>query len=73
MEETIKVILQIKPGRDTGEAFQAIGLGYVITLSGNVVIDSDDDDLLGRYVEVRDSRKSLAQLNDLLVGKVWED
>jgi len=73
MEKNIKTILQIKPGKDTGFAYQAIGAGYVVTLSNNIEIDSDDEDLLERYADVRDGRKSLPQLNDLLVGKIWDD
>lgn len=73
MEVKDKAITQIKPGRDTGYSFGAIGLGYVIILSNGEEIESDDEELLGRYVEVRGSRLGLSQLNSLLAGKVWED
>ena len=67
-------IQKIEPGRDTGMAQGAIGLGYKITLSDGSVIDSDDEDLLDRYKELRtDGRKSIQQLNTILVGKEWEN
>jgi hypothetical protein len=67
-------ITNIQPGRDTGMAFGAIGAGYKITLSDNSIVDSDDDDLLDRYKEIRSGgRKSIQQLNNILIGKEWED
>jgi len=71
-EETV-TIEKIESGRDTGMAFGATGAGYTITLSNNTTVESDDDDLLGRYFEIRKgSRKSLDQLNKILVGKPWD-
>lgn len=73
MKNNKKTITQISQGRDTGLAFQAVGSGYIITLSDNTSIHSDDEDLLERYEEVREGgRKSLEQLNNLLQGKEWE-
>jgi hypothetical protein len=66
-------ILKIEKGRDTGMTFGAIGAGYKVTLSNNTTVESDDDDLLGRYSEIRKGgRKSLDQLNNILVGKPWD-
>ena len=65
-------ISKIEKGRDTGMTFGAIGAGYKVTLSNNTTVESDDDDLLGRYSEIRKGgRKSLDQLNKILVGKSW--
>jgi hypothetical protein len=65
-------ISKIEKGRDTGMAFGAIGDGYIITLSNNNKVESDDEDLLDRYIEIRKGgRKSLDQLNKILVGKSW--
>jgi hypothetical protein len=67
-------IVKIELGRDTGMARGAIGLGYKITLSDGTIIDSDDEDLLDRYEEIRQGgRKSIEQLNNLLVGKEYVD
>jgi hypothetical protein len=69
--ETV-TIEKIESGRDTGMAFGAIGAGYIITLSNNTTVESDDEDLLDRYSEIRKGgRKSLDQLNKILVGKSW--
>ena len=66
-------IEKIEKGKDTGMAFGAIGAGYIITLSNNTTIKSDDEDLLDRYSEIRKGgRKSLDQLNKILVGKSWD-
>lgn len=66
-------ISKIEKGRDTGMTFGAIGAGYKVTLSNNTTVESDDDDLLGRYSEIRKGgRKSLDQLNNILVGKPWD-
>jgi C-terminal processing protease CtpA/Prc len=70
--ETV-TIEKIESGRDTGMAFGAIGAGYIITLSNNTTVESDDEDLLDRYSEIRKGgRKSLDQLNKILVGKSWD-
>jgi hypothetical protein len=66
-------ITKIEKGRDTDMTFGAIGAGYTITLSNNKIVDSDDEDLLDRYSELRqDGRKNLDQLNKILVGKPWD-
>ena len=66
-------ISKIEKGRDTGMTFGAIGAGYKVTLSNNTTVESDDDDLLDRYSEIRKGgRKSLDQLNNILVGKRWD-
>jgi hypothetical protein len=66
-------IVKIQKGRDTGMAFGAVGTGYVVELSNGKLIKSDDDDLLDRYAELRrGGRKSLDQLNTILVGKSWD-
>jgi hypothetical protein len=71
-DETV-TIEKIESGRDTGMAFGAIGAGYIITLSNNTTVESDDEDLLDRYSEIRKGgRKSLDQLNKILVGKSWD-
>ncbi len=55
-------------------SFGAIGNGYIVTLSNDDKIESDDEDLLGRYVVIRKGgRKSLEQLNEALVGKGWKE
>ena len=67
-------IIKIEPGRDTGMARGAIGLGYTITLSDGTIIDSDDEDLLDRYEEIRQGgRKTIEQLNNILVDKEYVD
>jgi hypothetical protein len=72
-EEQNLTINKIEKGRDTGHAFGAIGAGYLITLSDGSTIESDDEDLLDRYAEIRSGeRKSLLQLNKILNGKVWD-
>lgn len=72
-EDESITITKIEKGRDTGMAFGAVGNGYVITLSNNDEVESDDEDLLDRYVEIRKGgRKDLNQLNDILVGKSWD-
>jgi hypothetical protein len=72
-EEQNLTINKIEKGRDTGYAFGAIGAGYLITLSDGSTIESDDEDLLDRYAEIRSGeRKSLLQLNKILNGKVWD-
>ena len=66
-------ITKIEKGKDTGMAFGAIGGGYIVTLSNNDKVESDDEDLLERYMEIRKGgRKSLDQLNKILVGKSWD-
>jgi hypothetical protein len=71
-EDESVIITKIEKGRDTGMAFGAIGDGYIITLSNNNKVESDDEDLLDRYIEIRKGgRKSLDQLNKILVGKSW--
>lgn len=66
-------ISKIEKGKDTGMTFGAIGAGYKVTLSNNTTVESDDDDLLDRYSEIRKGgRKSLDQLNNILVGKRWD-
>jgi hypothetical protein len=66
-------ITKIEKGKDTGMEFGAIGTGYTITLSNGKTVESNDDDLLGRYSEIRKGgRKSLDQLNKILVGKSWD-
>jgi hypothetical protein len=66
-------ITKIEKGKDTGMAFGAIGGGYIVTLSNNDKVESDDEDLLERYREIRKGgRKSLDQLNKILVGKSWD-
>ena len=69
---TNPTITKIEPGRNTGMAFGAIGSAYKITLSDGSVVDSNDDDLLDRYEEIRSGRKSIEQLNNILVGKEWK-
>lgn len=72
LNETL-TIQSIEPGRDTGMAYGAIGGGYKITLSNGDVIESDDEDLLGRYAKLRtNDRISLKDLNNILQGKVWD-
>jgi len=67
------VIVKIEKGRDTGISRQAIGLGYKVTLSNDSIIDSDDEDLLDKYAEIRTGgRKTLDQLNKILKGKQWK-
>ena len=67
------IITKIEKGKDTGMAFGAIGGGYIVTLSNNDKVESDDEDLLERYMEIRKGgRKSLDQLNKILVGKSWD-
>ena len=71
-EDESVIITKIEKGRDTGMAFGAIGNGYIVTLSNNDKIESDDDDLMDRYIKLRKGgRKSLDQLNKILVGKSW--
>jgi hypothetical protein len=70
----MQTIKQITKGRSTGMSFGAIGNGYIVTLSNDDKIESDDEDLLGRYVVIRKGgRKSLEQLNEALVGKGWKE
>ncbi len=72
-EDESITITKIEKGRDTDTAFGAIGAGYIITLSNNKIVDSDDEDLLDRYSELRQGgRKNLDQLNKILVGKPWD-
>jgi hypothetical protein len=72
-ESTNPTIVKIEKGRNTGMAFGAIGAGYEITLSNGKKIESDDEDLLDRYKEIRKGgRKTLDQLNKILVGKEWD-
>jgi hypothetical protein len=72
-EEKLKIV-KVESGRDTGMARGAIGLGYKVTLSNNSVIDSDDEDLLDRYVQIRKGgRKTIEQLNKILKGKEWKE
>lgn len=71
-EDVYPTIVKIEPGRDTGMAFGAVGAGYEVTLSDGNVVSSDDEELLDKYVELRtDGRKSIEQLNQMLVGKEW--
>jgi hypothetical protein len=71
-EDELPTIVKIEKGRDTDMAFGALGAGYTVALSNGEKIESDDDDLLGRYGEIRQGgRKSLDQLNTILVGKSW--
>jgi hypothetical protein len=71
-EDESVIITKIEKGRDTGMAFGAIRNGYIVTLSNNDKIESDDDDLMDRYIKLRKGgRKSLDQLNKILVGKSW--
>ena len=65
-------ITKIEKGKDTGMEFGAIGAGYTITLSNGKTVESNDDDLLGRYSEIQNGRKSLDQLNKILIGKSWD-
>ena len=66
-------IVKIEKGRDTGMAFGAIGAGYEITLSDGKKVQSDDEDLLDRYVQIRKGgRKTVEQLNKLLTGLEWD-
>jgi len=70
-DETV-TIEKIESGRDTGMAFGAMGNGYIVTLSNNDKVESDDDDLMDRYIKLRKGgRKNLDQLNKILVGKSW--
>jgi hypothetical protein len=66
-------ITKIEPGRDTGMAFGALGAGYKVTLSDGSMVDTNEDELLDRYKEIRDGRKTIQQLNNILVGKEWEN
>ncbi len=71
-ENTNPTIVKIEKGRNTGMAFGAIGAGYEITLSDGKRVQSDDEDLLDRYEEIRKGgRKDLGQLNTMLIGKEW--
>jgi hypothetical protein len=66
-------IVSIQKGRDTGTSFGAIGTGYEIKLSDGKFIKSDDEDLLDRYVQVREGgRKTIEQLNKILRGLEWD-
>jgi hypothetical protein len=65
-------IVKIREGRDTGMSFGAIGAGYVVELSNETLTNSNDDDLLDRYSELRHGgRKNLERLNEMLVNKPW--
>ena len=65
-------IVKIREGRDTGMSFGAIAAGYVVELSNETLTNSNDDDLLDRYSELRHGgRKSLERLNEMLVNKPW--
>jgi hypothetical protein len=65
-------IVKIREGKDTGMSFGAIGAGYVVELSNETLTNSNDDDLLDRYPELRHGgRKSLERLNEMLVNKPW--
>ena len=66
-------ITKIEPGKDTGMAFGALGAGYKVTLSDGSIVDTNGDELLDRYREIRDGRKNIQQLNNILVGKEWEN
>jgi hypothetical protein len=71
-ETTNPTIVKIEKGRNTGMAFGAIGAGYEITLSDGKKVQSDDEDLLDRYEEIRKGgRKTIEQLNKLLTGLEW--
>jgi hypothetical protein len=66
-------IVKIEKGRDTGMSFGAIGAGYIIKLSDGKSVNSDDDDLLDRYTQIRTGgRKTIEQLNKLLTGLEWD-
>lgn len=71
-EQDTLTIVKIEPGRDTGMTFGAIGKGYEITLSDGSVVESDDEDLLDRYEELRTGNKlPLDQLNKILAGREY--
>ena len=66
-------IVSIEKGRDTGMSFGAIGAGYMIKLSDGKSVESDDEDLLDRYVQIRKGgRKTIEQLNKILTGLEWD-
>jgi hypothetical protein len=73
-ENSTLTIAKIEPGKDTGMAFGALGAGYKVTLSDGSVVESNEDELLDRYREIRSGgRKSIQQLNNILIGKEWEN
>lgn len=73
MEQKNPTITKIEKGQGTGMAHGAIGTGYKITLSNGKTVQSSDDDLLGRYAQIRKGgRKDLKQLNKILVGQEWD-
>ena len=72
-EQNNPTIAKIEKGRDTGMSFGAIGAGYTITLSNGESKESDDEDLLGRYAQLRKGgRKSIPELNKILNGVEWD-
>jgi hypothetical protein len=72
-EQENLTITKIEKGQGTGMAHGAIGTGYKITLSNGKTVQSDDDDLLGRYAQIRKGGvKTVEQLNKMLNGAKWD-
>lgn len=86
-EEISKVLMEqknptiTKIEKDTGYKINPRGFilrsvtdtDYKITLSNGKTVQSDDDDLLGRYAQIgKGGRKDLKQLNKILVGQEWD-
>lgn len=66
-------VLNVRLGKDSGFAFGAIGRNLIITLSDGSKVESDDEDLLDRYKELRKGgRKDIEQLNNFLYRKKWD-
>jgi len=65
-------ILGVELGKDSGFAQGAIGRNLIITLSDGSKVESNDDDLLGRYKQLRTGdRKNIEKLNNILYRVPW--
>lgn len=65
-------ILGVELGKDSGFAHGAIGRNLIITLSDGSKVESNDEDLLSRYKQLRvGDRKSIEKLNNILYRVSW--
>lgn len=56
-----------------GPVYGAVGDNYIVKLSDGSEVETTDDDLLDRYARLRTGgRKTIDQLNKLLIGKSWD-
>lgn len=77
VDQDTSTIEAIYLGKDTGQAYSALGRGLRVKLSNGEILETTDDELLGRYkllqkAAQRIDRLDIKDLNRILKGRQWD-